>query len=573
MSRIMKKIVLTLISFLVICEMCMAALVTDNDGAAFITKSEFDSLKNDFQSQIDVFNRTIDSTIDKAISEYLAGISNKSSGTFDPVDIENYANIEWRDKLIWKGTMRTFNSATSYSTAAGTWEATYDTILCADNNFNPRSATEPVFLVWSTFAPYGYGGIEVIFKADMPSKGKDGNVYWRVVRSGTTYFQPNFPLIYYKYDEYNKNDKKNCKRLKGWREFGACFTGITSGECDCSKTPDGTQYLQSNAWGNNMNTLNGIRQAKSGTAGRDSNCFGIELFNASGGRLGGIRPTKASTEYFPMWRDIYNYHSSRATYETSFPRSYPQLGSSGSDGLSETNAYLCKMMLGSENTQEVNYIIDSTAQAFWTNNILWPEDCFRDFELTNFQMRKVPIYANPSANWQNGRSDTASVLPIDTLFSTAYQGVFQFDVVPDKLTVSLPTKPHKRLKELETNFFSADGDVRLKFGDGLPIVRNNYFDCEVTVDFDVIASTTSYTPYMQIRKGSFNSTADDAVITTNSLLPSSTDKYVIHSGHNKIKFKLKKEDREAWARFSPGDNSGENYLKISNVVANYETVE
>ena len=30
-----------------------AAVVSDNDGSAFITKAEFDSLKNDFQFQID----------------------------------------------------------------------------------------------------------------------------------------------------------------------------------------------------------------------------------------------------------------------------------------------------------------------------------------------------------------------------------------------------------------------------------------------------------------------------------------------------------------------------------------
>ena len=51
-----------------------AAVVSDNDGAAFITKAEFDSLKNNFQSQIDQYNTSIDSKIDGAIASYLAGI-------------------------------------------------------------------------------------------------------------------------------------------------------------------------------------------------------------------------------------------------------------------------------------------------------------------------------------------------------------------------------------------------------------------------------------------------------------------------------------------------------------------
>ena len=51
-----------------------AAIVADNDGAAFITKSEFDSLRNDFQSQITNYQTSIDSKIDGAIAAYLSGI-------------------------------------------------------------------------------------------------------------------------------------------------------------------------------------------------------------------------------------------------------------------------------------------------------------------------------------------------------------------------------------------------------------------------------------------------------------------------------------------------------------------
>ena len=51
-----------------------AAVVSDNDGSAFITKAEFDSLKNNFQSQLDSYNSSIDSKIDNAIASYLSGI-------------------------------------------------------------------------------------------------------------------------------------------------------------------------------------------------------------------------------------------------------------------------------------------------------------------------------------------------------------------------------------------------------------------------------------------------------------------------------------------------------------------
>ena len=51
------------------------AVVSDNDGAAFITKAEFDSLKNTFQAQLDEYNTSIDSKIDIAIASYLSGLT------------------------------------------------------------------------------------------------------------------------------------------------------------------------------------------------------------------------------------------------------------------------------------------------------------------------------------------------------------------------------------------------------------------------------------------------------------------------------------------------------------------
>ena len=51
----------------------IAAIVSDNDGAAFVTKAEFEALKEDFASQVDQYNTSIDSKIDGAIAAYLAG--------------------------------------------------------------------------------------------------------------------------------------------------------------------------------------------------------------------------------------------------------------------------------------------------------------------------------------------------------------------------------------------------------------------------------------------------------------------------------------------------------------------
>lgn len=51
-----------------------AAIVSDNDGSAFVSKAEFDALRIDFSNQIDNYNKSIDGKIDGAIAAYLAGI-------------------------------------------------------------------------------------------------------------------------------------------------------------------------------------------------------------------------------------------------------------------------------------------------------------------------------------------------------------------------------------------------------------------------------------------------------------------------------------------------------------------
>ena len=82
-----------------------AAVVSDNDGSAFITKAEFDSLENNFQSQLDAYNTSIDSKIDAAIASYLAGINigaevqiknNKSILNY-PLTIYNFENELTKD--------------------------------------------------------------------------------------------------------------------------------------------------------------------------------------------------------------------------------------------------------------------------------------------------------------------------------------------------------------------------------------------------------------------------------------------------------------------------------------------
>ena len=83
-KKILKKVI-TIFMLLLFSINAFAAVVADNDGAAFITKAEFDSLKNSFQSEIDQYNSTIDSKIDNAIASYISGV--KTGKTYELTNI------------------------------------------------------------------------------------------------------------------------------------------------------------------------------------------------------------------------------------------------------------------------------------------------------------------------------------------------------------------------------------------------------------------------------------------------------------------------------------------------------
>ena len=102
------------------------AVVGDNDGAAFITKAEFDSLKNNFQAQIDQYNTSIDSKIDGAIASYLGGISLEKSTKY------KVENSDWEEILLTNYALKqtwsipnlnvSFNSSRDDYNQAGSWQ-------------------------------------------------------------------------------------------------------------------------------------------------------------------------------------------------------------------------------------------------------------------------------------------------------------------------------------------------------------------------------------------------------------------------------------------------------------------
>ncbi len=84
MRKMSKKILCFMFALSLVTE-SFAVAVSDNDGDAFITRAEFDSLKENFQSQIDHYNTSIDSKINEAIAAYLRGISQSYTATVPPI--------------------------------------------------------------------------------------------------------------------------------------------------------------------------------------------------------------------------------------------------------------------------------------------------------------------------------------------------------------------------------------------------------------------------------------------------------------------------------------------------------
>ena len=75
--KMYKKALCLIFAFLLSID-TLAAVVSDNDGSAFITKAEFEAMKENFSEQINKYNNSIDSKIDGAIATYLAGLAQKT---------------------------------------------------------------------------------------------------------------------------------------------------------------------------------------------------------------------------------------------------------------------------------------------------------------------------------------------------------------------------------------------------------------------------------------------------------------------------------------------------------------
>ena len=120
LSRVFKR-ALALFIIVIINFNSFSAVVSSNDGSAFITKAEFDALVNDFNSRIEDYEKSIDAKIDGAIAEYLAGLAT----TFSEVSrvlVSNYNEMMWvRDYNMYGKWKKWTNNTTMTSNMTDSW--------------------------------------------------------------------------------------------------------------------------------------------------------------------------------------------------------------------------------------------------------------------------------------------------------------------------------------------------------------------------------------------------------------------------------------------------------------------
>ena len=157
MKKNVKKIIVGILILNIFINVTFAAVVSDNDGAAFIPKAEFDSLKNTFQSEINEFNTNIDNKISNAISSYLAGVRQEKTSKLSTAFVLDGDE----NKIICVGKTNNFNNMTNelytndniFEIIAGTYRATayynqdtYDT-FCFQEAYTKGNQSNYLFVL------------------------------------------------------------------------------------------------------------------------------------------------------------------------------------------------------------------------------------------------------------------------------------------------------------------------------------------------------------------------------------------------------------------------------------------
>ena len=538
-----------------------AAVVGDNDGAAFITKAEFESLKNDFQSQINKYNSSLDDKIAGAIAAYLSGVT-VAKRTLIKNLIATVSDIAWVNNFKIKGKMRTWTNQTTKTETAEIWQD-----YPADEKRNIRDGNVTFLFHYDAF---NMAAIEMAVDMNYTGTSPVANV------SMNAFLASHYgsPIHYMRL--------KNQKDLEFPQNSGTIFAAeeqITNASWMAPLTRNGANsYTSGTDWeiiaNNNPLAMKQSADAVRVATKRDEQLISVDIdFNR------GTRSTQytmhigADTDIGTYPRhlqdyevdnaDQYNQQIGPVTGMTETPPATRWDGGYFSGGLhlvymstankNELSRFLPHMMFGRDNNQETNI--------FRTN----PEKKYAGVEsqfTTYSKIVNVPfdIYSVCIFNSKPWTADTSNVW---------------LGSVP--VTLGLPLLEKVPLKQIKNSFAEYAGN-KLEMGKGIPLVVDNMNAGTLKISFDyeidrlIDAKGTENRLYIDLKKSNFYDTANNVATDfyegqVNGGTSSRIKDYIVNVTDNKVNIVIEnfKVDDDIWMRVSPVTTTGGYYAIIDNL--------
>ena len=550
--RLIKRLVALFLVLLLSIE-SFGAVVSDNDGSAFITKAEFDSLKNDFQSQIDQYNTSIDSKIDGAIASYLAGINVAYTEKL-PVLIEGYTNMRWVPDWKVYGYYKTWTGwDESQESRTGWYQPHFNDARVVLWNDQIR-LTDLTSVQYAGVEVTVLGTIEEYYGCTRGPGGNPGN-------TGQAQAPPVGAIKLLK-----KNDNwilaSGTMLVAWWASPLWCFSYQTdaynniTGEAPYNLARYECVIKDGSSWLTLQPVANAI-WAYDAIVGTATNENQWTLHNV----------VESKNARFPLAIGMNDY-SGEHGYSATTAMGVQDSGSVDVQSLlsagvhwdrftqfatQNTNFYY--MMLGHDNNQMVNL--------------------FKDPQMNNANFKELDIEGSPGNATVVANVTSVTLNPLNFY---ADRGPSP-DVADLDLTLNIPLLPQSSLGELSNGLWEYQ-NKSLKMGQGLPLLNYASDDgyLQISFDYDVknMLNGTSQNKKIQIdiKKDDYLTSSagykngfeglDDPYKTSKSLKTLHNYNYDSNNGHLDLTCEVKKGDI-IWLRLSPQDDSNGLYASISNL--------
>lgn len=529
-----------------------SAVVSSDDGSAFITKAQFEELKSNFEKQIANYNASLDEKIDGAISNYINGQNVVKKTKMKPL-VENYKDIIWKNDIFVKVWQRSWTNYNTYTDTSFGWQLPY-----FRNNRQVRAGRYNFGAL--RFDDINMGNMNININGSGVEFKADDN--WFPTGEGTSgSLQPrSIGVLCLMCDEYEKGPKMttgsplqrdtqmNDSAYVGHFEGNATYDmpiNITSANgCGLIEEPrnDGElfafhlRYRTCNWDGTNVSIASSNTTRFAFT--EQYNTYGDILW--TGMNVG----TSLGTQ---LW-----YNGNLGQFKS--PITLTNWRTSAQRDADLQN--IKYMMLGSPSNTKVNCAIKMKNRKFapWTT-----------YDYSNSELGSINavVYAYVGRNAQGYGAAFPSINDAGTTIKTRFY---------------LPLWPKYNLREIYTPQFLFQNNS-LRLGDGIPIINQIVNDglIRIELDYEVLNAdldatvSPSQSIYMSFKKTNFLDTADDYYKDENG---NKLHDVLWEPTTSDTKYKISipiKADESMWFMIGPKDRNATGlYAKIRDLSVIYE---